>query len=80
LLCNALIARDHRSIFIIDEPELSLNVKWQRKLIDSLTKCAGTTSNQFIIASHSLELLTKHRTSVVKLSPSGNEVLDDHNS
>lgn len=67
LLCNTLIARDRKSIFLIDEPELSLNVTWQRKLLDSLMRFVGDTQNQFIIATHSLELLARHRKEVVKL-------------
>jgi len=67
LLCNTLIARDRKSIFLIDEPELSLNVTWQRKLLDSLMRCVGDTQNQFIIATHSIELLARHRKEVVKL-------------
>ena len=67
LLCNTLISRDRKSVFLIDEPELSLNVKWQRNLIDSLISCVGDTQNQFIIATHSLELLSRHREDVVKL-------------
>jgi energy-coupling factor transporter ATP-binding protein EcfA2 len=67
LLCNTVIARDHKSLFIIDEPELSLNIKWQRQLLDSLAKCAGETPNQFLIATHSLELLSRHSSEVVQL-------------
>lgn len=39
------------SIFIIDEPELSLHVDWQRQMFGILM--AQQTSNQFIIATHS---------------------------
>ncbi len=67
LLCNSLVARDIRSVFLIDEPELSLNIKWQRQLLDSLLQLTGQTSNQFVIATHSLELLARHSSSVVKL-------------
>ena len=44
LLCNTLVARDKASILIIDEPEISLNIKWQRRLIQALLDCvAGGT-------------------------------------
>ncbi len=39
------------SIIIIDEPELSLHVDWQRQLFPTLL--SQQTSNQFIIATHS---------------------------
>lgn len=67
LLCNTVLARDDASIFLIDEPEISLNVKWQRKLIDALLSLTTDSPVQFIIATHSLELLTRHKESVRRL-------------
>jgi len=68
LFCNVITARNKASIFIIDEPELSLNVKWQRKLIESLLKCAENSHIQFIFASHSIELLTQYKNQVTNLN------------
>ncbi len=67
LLCNTIVSTSYPSIFIIDEPELSLNIKWQRKLIDSLLTLAKGGSVQFIMATHSIELLTRHKESVLSL-------------
>jgi len=67
LFCNTITAREHASIFIIDEPELSLNVKWQRKLVDALLSFAEGSSIQFILASHSIELLTQYDENVCDL-------------
>jgi energy-coupling factor transporter ATP-binding protein EcfA2 len=67
LFCNAMTALDTQSIFIIDEPEISLNVKWQRNLISSLLDCAENSPTQFIFASHSMEILAQHMDKVVKL-------------
>ncbi len=67
LFCNTITAREGASIFIIDEPELSLNVKWQRKLIDALLSLAEGSSIQFIFASHSVELLSKFTLNVCQL-------------
>lgn len=66
MLCYALTARDHPSIFMIDEPEISLNVKWQRNIVDSLLALSGNTNSQFILASHSVELIAQHRNRVVR--------------
>ena len=68
LFCHTIVSRDRASIFIIDEPELSLNVKWQRKLIGSLLELVEGSEIQFVFATHSLELLAQHRQSVVNLS------------
>lgn len=70
LLCNALLARQKSRLFLVDEPELSLNVKWQRKLIGALMACTSGSSVQFVIATHSIELLTKRQANVVKLGNS----------
>lgn len=67
LLCNLAVAVDTPSLFIIDEPEISLNVKWQRDIVDALLSIAGGSNVQFAFATHSIELLTRHRSSVWKL-------------
>ncbi|MEJ1992314.1 MAG: ATP-binding protein [Maritimibacter sp.] len=62
-----LAARDTPSVFIIDEPEISLNVKWQRKMVESLMRVSEGSEIQFILASHSIELITQHMDSVVEI-------------
>ena len=69
LFCYTVVSRDQPSIFIIDEPELSLNVKWQRKLIDALRHIVEGSDNQFLFATHSMELIAQHRQEVCKLEP-----------
>ena len=71
LFCNTVTALDKRSIFIIDEPEISLNVKWQRTLISSLISCARNSPIQYILATHSMELLSHDLDKVVKLESRG---------
>ena len=67
LFCNVLLARDRPSIFIIDEPELSLNIKWQRELISSLISCVKGCDVQFIFATHSLEMIALHKSYAIRL-------------
>lgn len=67
LFCNSLIEVDRPSILMIDEPEISLNIKWQRILISSLIECIGDSPVQYLFATHSMELLVKHRNRVMKL-------------
>jgi len=67
IFCNVLIARDAPNIFIIDEPEISLNIMWQRMLVSSLQELSSESQTQFIFASHSMEILAKHRNRVVTL-------------
>lgn len=41
-------------VYVADEPELSLHVIWQEKLLRSLTKLAQQC--QFIVATHSPDI------------------------
>ena len=50
-LTIVLIDNKNRDFLIIDEPEISLNIKWQRKILDTLSKYAPKT--QIILATHS---------------------------
>ncbi|MBO6506269.1 MAG: ATP-binding protein [Kordiimonadaceae bacterium] len=67
LFCHTLVSRDQPSIFMIDEPELSLNIKWQRKLIHALDELVTGSDMQFLFASHSMEILAQHRDSIIHL-------------
>jgi ABC-type cobalamin/Fe3+-siderophores transport system ATPase subunit len=66
LLCAAVVARGFRSLILIDEPELSLNYKWQRMVAGSLAKLSSP-STQFIMASHSIEIISRYANSAVEL-------------
>jgi energy-coupling factor transporter ATP-binding protein EcfA2 len=67
LLCSILVARDDTRLFIIDEPEISLNVKWQRRLLDALLDCTAGTDMQFLVATHSIEMIAGHSQSLARL-------------
>ncbi|WGG44185.1 AAA family ATPase [Rossellomorea sp. DA94] len=51
-----------RGIFIVDEPELSLHLKWQEKFSSDLLKVAPKL--QIIFATHSPEIVGKHRNNI----------------
>ena len=68
IMCNTCIATSSHTLFIIDEPEISLNIVWQRTLLSTLLDMAAGSTVQFLLASHSIPLVTQHRTHVVELS------------
>lgn len=67
LFCYIITASEEATIFIIDEPEISLNIKWQRRLGATLSEFARGRNVQFILATHSIELLSGHEENVCKL-------------
>jgi len=69
LFSNLLVVSKQNTIFIVDEPELSLNVKWQRQLVKHLFHFTQGTNVQFVLATHSIELLSAYKESVVRLTP-----------
>jgi len=75
ILFSKIIRRSSESSFIIiDEPEISLNIKWQRMLMDTLSFFVGESHAQFIIATHSFEILSRHMDNVVKLEDINHEL------
>jgi energy-coupling factor transporter ATP-binding protein EcfA2 len=69
MFCYLLISNGTNSIFMIDEPEISLNVKWQRELIDAMRKITNNSQTQIIMATHSIELLSQYSDMVIPLDP-----------
>lgn len=70
LMCNALLARKSEKIFIIDEPEISLNFSWLRKLMPSILNCIGGGDSQVVIATHSIEILADYHDFVADIQVS----------
>lgn len=56
-----------RNFLIIDEPEISLNVKWQRILMEVILELVPST--QVIVATHSPVISNGNLESLVRLSP-----------
>ena len=71
LFLNIITPSRQPPLFIIDEPELSLNIKWQRSLVDTLLTLSESSGCQFLMATHSIELLTKHSEHVYRLARNG---------
>ena len=67
LLASTIVAKEKSHIFMIDEPEISLNVRWQRKLISALLDLTKDANIQFVLATHSVELLTQYEDCVLDL-------------
>ncbi len=65
LLTEALLQKGQETLFIADEPELSLHIEWQRKVISSIKKL--NPNSQVVVATHSPEIVGKFKESVINM-------------
>ena len=65
LLTQALLEVDEPVVYVADEPELSLHVTWQEKLLESLLSLGGQI--QLIVATHSPDIVGRFSDKVVDL-------------
>ena len=59
---------EENSVILIDEPEISLHILWQKKFIDNLLDIAKKNSLNIIVATHSPDIVSNHRNLVSILS------------
>jgi len=69
LMVSALIVRRTGTVMAIDEPEMSMHLAWQRRLVKALSACATGAEPQFILATHSPDVAAEYAQSMVELSP-----------
>lgn len=66
LLIQALLSEKSPVVYVADEPELSLHVDWQEKLLKALTSLAGQC--QFIVATHSPDIASGFGDKIIDLA------------
>lgn len=47
-------------LLLIDEPEISLHITWQKKFLDDLIEVSKQTTLQIIVATHSPQIVSNH--------------------
>lgn len=68
LLFSDIVAlQGETALFIIDEPELSLNPEWQRKLMPALLAVTEQSGMQLLAATHSIEIMARYRDRIRRL-------------
>ncbi len=65
ILGQSLLQENQTHIYIADEPELSLHVEWQEKLVDSLRNI--NPNSQILFATHSPDIVGKYSESIIKV-------------
>ncbi len=64
LTALALCTKVKGTVIAIDEPEMSMHIGWQRKLIGTLTKISSKASPQMIFATHSPDISVNYSNSL----------------
>jgi len=62
---DVAMATKGESIFLIDEPEISLNILWQQEFLDDLEIFAEMLGSQFIVVTHSPSIIQDRQDSYV---------------
>jgi hypothetical protein len=65
LLIETLMQRGRPFVYLTDEPELSLHIEWQRKILPAIKKL--NPQAQIIAATHSPEVASKYRDSLIDM-------------
>jgi predicted ATP-binding protein involved in virulence len=69
LLYDLLFKVQEDTLVLIDEPEISLHIGWQRKFLSDLSQISQLTSLRFIIATHSPQIIHKWWDRTISLVP-----------
>lgn len=67
LMVSATVTRRIGTVIAIDEPEMSIHIAWQRRLIPALLRCAANAAPQFIFATHSPQIAASYPEAVREL-------------
>lgn len=65
LFIEALLQRQKPFVFLADEPELSLHIEWQRKILPAVKKL--NPNAQVIVATHSPEIAAAYSDSIIDM-------------
>lgn len=68
LLYDLLFGAADGALVLIDEPEISLHVNWQRRFLADLRKVSHLTSHRFVVATHSPQIVSKFSNRMVQLA------------
>jgi predicted ATP-binding protein involved in virulence len=74
LFYELIFKADSNAFFLVDEPEISLHVDWQRRFLSDIHKIATLGDRHFLIATHSPQIIGSHRDLAIALDEG---ILDD---
>ncbi|RLU99255.1 hypothetical protein CTZ27_15010 [Streptomyces griseocarneus] len=69
LLYDLLFSVPPGALVLIDEPEISLHVNWQKRFLDDIRRISRISGFRFIVATHSPQIIGKWWNRAVALDP-----------
>lgn len=73
LMFDLLFNVPHGSIVMIDEPEISLHIGWQKKFISDVLRISTVVGFQFVVATHSPQIIDRWWKNATRLGPTSND-------
>ncbi len=64
------------ALVLIDEPEISLHVTWQREFLNDMMRVSQLSSARILVATHSPQIIGKWRDRATPISPYADEAFD----
>jgi len=64
-MIEAIMNSEPGTVFLVDEPELSLHLDWQRRFIDRIS----VFGKRLVLATHSPDIIYNHTEKVVEVPP-----------
>jgi len=68
LFYELIFKSKENTLYLIDEPEISLHIDWQRKFIDDILKVKNIGNSYFLIATHSPQIIGSHYDESIALN------------
>lgn len=65
LIYELLFKVESNTLLLIDEPELSMHISWQREFVDDLLKIIELNPIDVILATHSPSIINDHSNLMV---------------
>jgi predicted ATP-binding protein involved in virulence len=76
LIYELLFKTNKNSLILIDEPEISLHVAWQKRFVPDLERIIGLTEVDAVLATHSAQIIGSYLDLTVQLQAPDDEILD----
>lgn len=75
LIYDLLFSSKKNTLVLIDEPEISLHIAWQKRFLSDLRRIIDLTNIDAVVSTHSPQLIGSDLDLTVQLQPPANDIL-----